>query len=96
MSRRARARKSWAKAVRFYDLAVGDMLFDDDGQLYVVVELAEPKFSHPHDELLIERFRIEGLWNTSYMTGNATPRTALGTFDNRTWVWHSRLGCLIL
>jgi hypothetical protein len=84
-----------AKVITFYDLELGDVLLDDDGQLYLVTELTEPEYWKLMDES-ITRFKMVGLVNTNCMSGNARPRSEVGTFDYRTWIWHSREGCLIL
>lgn len=93
MSRRSP--KRWTKPIHYGELRIDDLLLDDAGQMYRVTELAEPKFSRVFNDVLIERFRIVGLWNTNHASGNALTCHEVNAFNYGAWVWHSRFGCLI-
>lgn len=96
MRRRARKQvKRWAAALQYRELEAGDILLDDDGQFYIVVELGGVRHWDNFGDV-VEDFRIKGLSNTNTMFGNAVARHEVQTFDHRAWIWHSRRGCLIL
>lgn len=85
----------WTSDIRYRDLQVGDLLFDTNGCLYEVVEMTEPAFSLMYNDVMVDRFRIVSLLNKNTASGNARASSRVSGFDYP-WVWHSRLGCLIL
>ena len=88
--------KKRTSPLRYKDLEVDDVLYDENGFFYRVTQRDADAWSSVRLEMIVPRFKVVGIVSDHEMSGGGqSPHHYFFGFDSADWLWHSRHGCLI-
>lgn len=100
VGKRARKPKPspWTKPLRFSDLQADDVFCDNNGRFFRVIERQDDVYKATYQDVIVPRYVIKGIFNNDWEMSGAgqRPHWEFSGVEGGAWVWHSRLGCLIL